>query len=67
MVDLSQLKKGKHIRTTNGNICKVLSVKNSGDVYFIVTENVQKTGFYNNDGTPWGEDHYIKDSIKRIF
>ena len=43
MVDLSQLKKGKHIRTTNGNICKVLSVKNSGDVYFIVTENVQKT------------------------
>ena len=54
MVDLSQLKKGKHIRTTNGNICKVLSVKNSGDVY-------------NKDGTPWGEDHYIKDSIKRIF
>ena len=54
MVDLSQLKKGKHNRTTNGNICKVLSVKNSGDVYFIVTENVQKTGFYNKDGTPWG-------------
>jgi len=67
MVDLSKLQKGKHIRTTNGDICKVLSVKNSGDVYFIVTENAQKTGFYNRDGTVWGKDEYINDSIKRIF
>lgn len=67
MVDLSKLQKGKHIRTANGNICKVLSVKNSGDVYFIVTENAQKTGFYNRDGTVWGKDEYINDSIKRIF
>lgn len=67
MVDLSKLSKGKHIRTKNGIICKVLNVKNSGDIYYVTTDNIHKTGFYNIDGTPWGEDSYIKDSIVRIF
>lgn len=67
MVDLSQLKVGKTIKTGNGIYCKVLNVKNYNNVYFVVTDNDHKTGFYNKDGTVWGDDSYIKDKIVKIL
>lgn len=67
MVDLSTLKKGKIIKTSNGIYCKVLNVKNYNDIYFITTDNTHKTGFYNKDGTVWKDDSSIRDKIIKII
>lgn len=57
MVDLSQLKKGKKIKMSNGEYHKVYDVKNYDNIYFVTTDDNFKTGFYNKDGTVWNEDN----------
>lgn len=65
MVDLSALKKGKTIKTSNGIYCKVLNVKNYKDIYFVTADYFKKSGFYNKDGTPWNDAS--KDNIIKIL